>query len=276
MLNELSVSPLSVNRYHANDKMAQFAKTVSEARRIGFRRIRSDLHSNNIGLADEYSLYDWLNNKNISKAYRDFLYGMIVQPFIKDEDEDIAGQYIEANFYFEDIDHDHSKTECLGLAAAYLYETLSISFASAPVWCKTKLFLLIEEDHISSTEQVFNVYSRESFEDADLAAFVESLGELELIETDIDPSDKSTHLADHHGKAELKALCERIKNSPYVIEMRSTDWGGNCFIRKVYRDGVIVIVLIKTERRYALWIRTTGRNYRETAAIAEILKERYS
>lgn len=89
------------------------------------------------------------------------------------------------------------------------------------------------------------------------------------------PSEKKIHLSDHHGKKELQDLCDRIKNSPYVVEMRSTDWGGKNFIRKIHHNGIIEIVLYKTNRQYALQVQTTGSNEQQTKLIAEILKERY-
>ncbi|MCG8319767.1 MAG: hypothetical protein MI921_09725 [Cytophagales bacterium] len=277
MLNELSISPPSSDKYQANDKMIQFAQTVNQARQKGFKNIRSHHHTSDIVLTDGYSLYNWLNNKEVPEDYRNFLYGTIVLPFIKDEDEEIADQYIEANFSFEDITHGYPKTECLGLAAAHLYETLSISFASAPVWCRIQLPLIIEKDQVLNTEQVFNLFSIQSFKDAGLAAFVENLGNIELQETTIKPEDKKiTLFGDHHGKKELQALCDKLKNDPFVKEMRSTGFGGTQFIRKIYSNGAIEIALTKTDSRYALWVQTTGRNYRETAAIAERLKERYS
>jgi len=276
MLNELSISPKSSNRYDANDRMVQFVQTVKQAREKGFRKIRSHYQTNDIELSDGYSLYDWLNNREVSDVYRNFIYGTIILPFIKDEDVEIEDQFIEADFFFEDIAQGYHKTECLGLAAAYLYETLCISFASMPVWCRVKLPLLIERNQDLNRTHVFNVFAKESFDNVDLALYVENLGELELIETEISPNDKPIHLADHHGKLELKTLCDRLKQSVYIEEMRSANWGGKGFVRKVYPNGVIEIVLIKTTRKYALWIRSTGRNYRETLAIAEKLEERYS
>ena len=58
--------------------------------------------------------------------------------------------------------------------------------------------------------------------------------------------------------------------------MRSTNWGGKNFIRKKHKNGVIEIVLIDSEKEYALWVQTTGRNYRETEVIAKKIEERYS
>lgn len=90
------------------------------------------------------------------------------------------------------------------------------------------------------------------------------------------PDEKDIHLADHHGKNELKALCDRLKQNEYVKAMRSTGWGGNTFIRKIHKNGVVEITLFKSTRKYALQVQTTGRNYRETEAIANRLRERYS
>ncbi|KAA6327642.1 hypothetical protein EZS27_023385 [termite gut metagenome] len=278
LFNELSIEPLCADPYQANDRMKQFAETVSTARKRGFKRIRSHYDSNQIKLAENYSLYDWLHNKNVPKIYRDLFYGMITCPFIKDGDEVIEKQYVEANYYFEDKDNDIAKTECIGLASAYLYETLSISLSSSAVWDKLTLSIIIEQaGKPTSVEKVFNVSSKESFGDDRIAKFIESLNkEIILITTTIPPDEKQIHLANHHGKAELQGSCDRLKHSPYVIEMRSTDWGGNQFIRKVQKDGSIEIVLTKTQRQYALWVQTTGRNYRETKEIAEKLKEKFT
>jgi len=201
---------------------------------------------------------------------------MLKRPFIKDEDEEVIDKYIEANYLFEDKESGITKTECTGLASAYLYETLSVSLPSMPVWNKIKLPIIIETEEETRIESVFNVSSKKSFENEEIAEYVENLGNVELVETDIAPDDKKIHLADHHGKDKLKELANQLKNSPYVVEMRSTNWKGKKFIRKIRKDGTIDIVLYKTDKGYALWVQTTGRNLRETKAIAQILDDRYS
>ncbi len=276
LFNELSAEPLSEDKYAANDKMKQFAETVGDARKKGFQFIRSHLSISEIPLANNYTLYDWINNKDIPILYREFLFDMIIQPFIKDEDEEVIDKYIEANYFFEDKESGIAKTACTGLASAYLYETLSISLSSAPVWDKTKLPIIIETDEETRIESVFNASSKKSFEDKEIVEYVENLGNVELVETDIAPEDKKIHLADHHGKKELAELAKQLKNSPYVVEMRSTNWRGKKFIRKIRKDGTIDIVLYKTDEGYALWVQTTGRNLRETKAIAQILDDKYA
>lgn len=47
------------------------------------------------------------------------------------------------------------------------------------------------------------------------------------------------------------------------------------FIRKVKEDGLVEIVMIWTDRKYGMVIKTTGRNIRETRKIAQIIQEKY-
>lgn len=274
MFNELSVNPLSKDKYEAITKVTEFVNTISAARRSGFDKIRSEFSPFEIKLSPNYSLRDWLNDNSVSRDLKNFLFGTIVTPFINEDDESIGDNYVEANYYFEN--NDKTEVECLGLAAAFLYETLSISFNSDPIWRNNQLPIIIRQDETITHEQVYNVFSKDCFEEEIISKFVEGLGEIELLETELKPEDKKIHLADHHGKDDLRNLCNRIKDSVYVIEMRSTNWGGKKFIRKIHKDGVIEIVLVNSDREYALWVQTTGKNYRETKNISEYLEERYS
>jgi hypothetical protein len=274
MFNELSIVS-ATDKYAAKSKVALFADAVNAARKQGFKHIRSYCDATLIRLAEDYTLFDWLNDKTVPKDYRDYLYGMIVLPFIKEDDTEIEQQYVEANYYFEDKDAGISKTECVGLASAYLYGTLSISLSTLPVWEQYKLPVIIEKKTQTLRDSVYNISSTASFV-PEIIDFINYVKAPVLIETPIAPNEKDIHLSHHHGLKELQDLCNQLKNCPYVEEMRSTNWGGSKFIRKAHATGIIEIVLFKTERQYALSLKTTGRNLRETEAIAKILDERYS
>ena len=275
MYNELSIDALSPDKYAANDKMKLFSETVAEARQRGFRNIRSHHDANQIQLATGYTLYDWFNNKDVSEVLRNNMYGMLILPFISDEDEEVVAHYVAADYYFEDAVNGIGRTSCLGLAAAHLYETLSVSLQSGPTWTRNLLDITVEVNGASTTEHVNNVFSRGCFVIAAISTMVDNLGELDLQETPIAINDKAIHLTSHHGQQELNALWNKLKKSPYVTDALSIEWGGKRFIRKTYSSGAIEIVDNSTDEGYALLVQTTGRNMRETDAIAEILKERY-
>ena len=277
MFNELSVQPLSLNKFDAIEKVKQFALTFSDARKRGFIRIRSHYHYSEIILSKDYSIQDFLFDKTISskdyKNYKDILFGNIVQPFINEEDEEIENAYIQSSFHYNNSGIEQN---CLGLSAAFFYETLCISLNSSTLWRMNLLTISNVQNKATVTEQVNNIFSKDCFNIQSISDFIENLGKVELIISKIKIEDKKIHLASHHGKKELNKLCNRIKHNDFVIEMRSTNWGGKDFIRKINKDGVVEIVLVNSQREYALWVQTTGRNYRETKAIAEKLREKYS
>jgi hypothetical protein len=276
-LNELSIEPKSSDKYGVYEIMKTFAHTVSVAKRQGFRSIYTDFYPYQIELSPDYSLKDWLTDKGVSLELKSLLFDFVQPPYIDENDEAIFEKYIDAQFFFEDAENEFPKTNCIGISAAHLYETMAISFNSAKQWRNTQLPLQIQKEEITTTEQVFNVSSKHSFEDATLKAFIENLGELVLEKTEIEPNDKSiTLFGDHHGKEHLQPLADKLVKSPYVVEIKSTGFGGNSFIRKIFDNGVLEIVVMKRDERFALWVQTTGRNYRETEAIAQNLRERYS
>ncbi|MFN8208950.1 MAG: hypothetical protein U0T82_16310 [Bacteroidales bacterium] len=272
--NEISRTPLLEDKYHANERMLLFAKTVSEARKKGFRNIRSHYSTNEIRLTQDYSLHNWLFDKEFPAESRSLFYDMFVQPFLI-EDEEIEGKFIDANYFFEDIDNQIPKQESLGLTSAYLSDTLAISFQSSPAWLKNKIFIIVEKGANTSKEEVYHVFSKECFYQNSIADFVESISTLYLVATNVNPNNKHFHLTAHHGQQELTDLWNRIKNSPFVIEGMSIEWGGNTFFKKPQRDGKVDIVHLKSDRRYAMQIQTTGRNLRETIEIAKRLAEQY-
>ncbi|HBF87598.1 MAG TPA: hypothetical protein DDX39_03060 [Bacteroidales bacterium] len=273
--NEISQTPLLGDKFNANARMVQFSEAVAEARRKGFVNIRSHNPTSEIRLTNDYTFRDWMFDRNFPAVHRELFYDMFIQPFIKEDDVEVEEKYIEANYYFEDTENKIPKQECLGLTSAYLCETLAISFQSSPAWLKNMLGIIIEKEEHNTTEDVHHVYSRDCFIKNSIADFVESITILNLIETNINPNDKHFHLTSHHGQQELNELWSRVKNSPYVIEGISIEWGGNSFYKKPQRDGKVNIVHLKSDRRYAIQIQTTGTNLRETIEIAKRIEEQY-
>jgi len=275
--NELSLNPIAENKRVAIDRMELFSKAVSAARNKGFRNIKSDYFTNQIELSQDYTLYNWLNDSDVKREQREFLFGVLTHPYINDDDTDIIEEFVETAFTFTSSENNISRTSCIGLASAYLYDSPAISLRSLPVWNDVKLKISVIKNGLLNENLVYNVSSVESFNDEDLIAYIDKISELILDKSTINPRDKSVTLSgDHHGKREIKKLSDKLINSPYVIEIRSTNFGGNRFIRKINGSGIVEITLMDTDSRYALRVQTTGRNLRETKAIAQILENDFS
>jgi hypothetical protein len=275
LFNELSLAPLSNSDAEAEIKILQFLDTFRAAQKKGFTKIRSDHRLDQIKLTNEIDLLNWALREN-HRTHLNLILGLLVSPFLDTDVPNAFEKYDNAVYTFESIPHNYPATPCAGLAAASIQELPAISLSSEPLWGLPILTVTITAGESVSTDNVLNISHPNRFAEDDIELFLENYGDLILPVTTISPADKNVHLSDHHGKAELKELSDRLRLSPHVIEMWSTDWGGRNFIRKIKKDGVIEVVLIKTQKRYALLIQTTGTNYRQTKAIAELIDEKYS
>jgi hypothetical protein len=251
----------------------EFARTAKTAKDNNIRYIRSDYSTSGINLTDTYTMYDWLFDRGFSgenRTFRDFLQSMITPPYIG---EDRADEYLSHDYFFEDIDNGVARQECIGLAAAYLYDGICISLQNGDAWQKNRLQIIIGENNAAQVcETVLNVYSSNCFLNHDIINRIQQASNVHPVTTPIPPHEKEIHISHHHGKKELKKLWGKIFMNPYVESARSIEWGGNNFI-KAKKDGIIEIVLVNTDRRYALQVKTTGSNFYETEYIKKILKE---
>ncbi len=274
-LNELSINPVSSDKYEANKRMTLFAKTTAEARKRGIRKIRSDYSASEIGLTLDYSFKDWMFDKDFPFELRSLFYDMLIQPFIDEEKEEVENKYIEKNYFHEDLENELSKQQCVGLTAAFLSNNLTISFDSSSAWRKNIINIIVEDGDKSSVEEVCNVFSKECFDQEPIANFLEEVTPIALRETEINPNEKKLHLTSHHGQKELKDLWDKLKHSTYVESAISIEWGGNTFYKNPQENGKVDIVHLNSDRRYVLQIQTTGCNLRETTEIAELLEKKY-
>ena len=99
-----------------------------------------------------------------------------------------------------------------------------------------------------------------------------------LIRTPKKPEDKEIHLRDDHGKDIIMHWAKRLIHSPYVegvINSIPFNPKAKNPIHNITDDGLLEIVLTKTDAGYGMVVKTTGKNKRETEEIAHILKERY-
>ena len=100
--NELSIHPISDNKYTARNKMKPFIQGVILSKSKGFGNIISDLYPHEIELAPDYSLKSWFIDKDVPLDLKNYLFGIITPPYIDEDDETIFSQYIDCQYQFED------------------------------------------------------------------------------------------------------------------------------------------------------------------------------
>jgi hypothetical protein len=160
---------------------------------------------------------------------------------------------------------------------AYLYSVPGIGFLSESFWNPCKFEIIIKGDS-EIKDTVFCISKPEHFNDLDLIDFIEYNSPLQLIESTLNPENKPIVLRDDHGKDILDRFAKKIRNSPYVLSIVNSlpyNHTEKNFIRRIYPNGYIEIVLTKTDKGLGLVVSTTGRNKKETEAIAKILEEKY-
>lgn len=277
--NELSELPLAANEQIASEKIVNFLNTFKAAQSAGFKKIRFSKYIQDIQLAPNYSLRNWVESTD-QRNLKNLLLSIIVRPFIKNEDVWAEDEYIINTYFFEDKNNSIAKIQCDGLAAASIYDTLAISFSGTPIWEQNLITILkVAEDNSTITINVNNIFSVACFKLDQIKTFVEAIGQIVLIASDIDPKKKPIHLRDDHGKDDLEAFAKKILKSKYLIGViNSLPFNNKAtkFIRRIYPNGLIEIVLYWDDRGIGMVLQSTGGNLRETKEIAKTIEEEYT
>ncbi|MEQ8222099.1 MAG: hypothetical protein ABRQ37_07365 [Candidatus Eremiobacterota bacterium] len=253
--------------------MKNLLLTCKEVKNYDFDRMRVNHNFIHYCLSENYKIIDWLNDKSVRNDYKTLLLGLKRYPFISEEDENIESLYIKNYYYLNapDIEELHRK-ETEGLAAAFLYDTISISFRTNEIWNKTIINLIEKIDNEETIVSVKHVSGPEHV--APHKEWLQSNKSLTLLQSEILPENKSINLRDDHGRDLLFQFARKLVKSPYVIRIINSlpfNPKETHFIKEIYPDGKIEIVLTWTDEGYGLVVQTTGRNFQETKAIADII-----
>ena len=273
IFNELSIQPFANNFTDCYLRIEQFIKTYKTAELHGFKRVRFQQALDQIMLQSNYSIMDFINESRAKRTFADIMLSIYRYPFINDDSEE-ENRYKQNNFY---ILKDGNKLSAYGLAVVYLYQTIGIGFCSEPFW-NNILFSLQIEGVENRTESILSVSYPKHFTEQVFLEWKKQRAEIQLIESDIPFSNKSISLRNDHGKDVLLQFAKRLVKSPYVIKIVNSlphNPSTNHFIRKIKPDGLIEIVLTNTDRGLGLVVKTTGRHYKETEKIAEILQQEF-
>lgn len=275
--NEISGYYKEVNLYGAKARMKNFLDLCKKAKMEGFNLVRNNREFDFQELSDGYKISDWYGDATIPKNTKDFFLGYRKFPY-ETGDEASENQFVQATYRLnepEEVNYSGAVTE--GLAWAYIRETLAVSFPVNTVWRKTSICLkkekgaensLVLTNHASQLEHI-----------AFHQAWIDLLKEIVLVETDMLPNQKKVNLRDDHGMDILNTFAQKLLQSPYVegvINSLPFNPRERNFAKCAHSDGKIELVLIWTDEGFGMVVQSTGRNLRETEAIARILKEKYA
>ena len=258
--NELCLNN-SISEYSVIENFIDCYKKLKEN---GFTKCRAD-HETKEKILNYLLGLPGGTNRNLKY----FLYSFLASPFEKDNiTEDKEEKYITHKLLFEE-------NTANGALWAYTYNTFLCSLLTNEKWNTPELTFKDEP-----TNEDITLHHCSTSENIEIqTTWIETLKDVELVKTKLNPNYKKVHLRDDHGKDKLKTFWNKIKNSEYVescinsLPFNSFD---KTLIHNIYSNGQIELVLYWEEKGIGMIIQTTGRNFRETKKIADILESRYS
>lgn len=218
------------------------------------------------------TLFDYLKSiSGVSQfAITNFFYSFFHAPYEKkDMSDESEEKFIKHDLYFED-------KQTIGFQWAYTYDTLAFSLLTNEKWNFDTISAIDKSDGnknilIHHAATVANINSQQTW--------IDSLKQIILQKSTIPVDQKKFHVRADHGKDVLKEFWNKLKNCEYVdacINSLSFNSSDKELIRDIKPNGQIELVLYWTDKGLGIVIQTTGRNYRETKKIADMLAEKYS
>ena len=268
----------AADEYNARSIMKNLLYSCKSAKGFGaFDKLRVKPDFFIADLAENYTVSDWLNDHSVPRNYKDLLLGLKRYPYIDENDEDIEDRFIQSYYYLiaPGVADLHG-LEVEGLAAAFLYNTLAVSLASNMFWVQTKINLLERTDSNEQTVQVRHFSGSDYIHNH--KGWIESCQPVELVESKLAEVEKGVSFRDDHGKDILQIFSRKLLHSPYVEKVINSlpfNPHDRNFIKNIFPDGKIEIVLIWTDRGLGCVLQTTGRNLQETKKIADILEDAF-
>lgn len=274
--NEISTKYIVANKHTAQARMEDFINLLRKTKENGFSLCRVENNFESNSLCEGYTIHHWLDDPEIQKDYKNFYLAFRKYPYETGVEEE-ENEFIAATYYLDEPhEPNFNGSVTTGLAWAFVCNTLAISFPANPVWQKPEINLSEDKNGFQCNVTVNHAGNIGNM--IALQQWIASTKTLVLRPSGIEPEKKNIHLSDDHGKDKLLAAAKKLARCPYVVEIPHSlpyDRFGRSFIRKIYPNGRIDVTLIDEDDGYGMIIQTTGRNLRETQAIADILKEMY-
>ena len=252
--NELSITIDSLTDF---ENISVLKNVYNELKKFGIKTCR--ISSDEIN-----AIYGILGSDSRYRNFRDFMFAFFIAPY---EGNSLVNENSELY-----ISHDwkYMGSNCFGLTMAYITNSIALSIDRRKWKEEVTIFRDDTPVDVRNISDVSHIeFHKKWFED---------LNPIELVRTFVSPYEKSIRIRDDHGKDVLMKFGKRMLRSQYVEKIVNSlpfNSEGKQFIRNIFPNGLVECVLYWCDEGFGLVVKTTGRNYRETAAIAEILDKEY-
>ena len=278
IFNEISFLPQINDEYVLKDYFMSLVKLFEKAKNeYGFSHLLFPINLMSINVLKQKTFSEWVCCIS-HQGEKNKILSVIKRPY----SEDVLSEEINSlnKYYFKNEDAGISETYCNGLATAYLTDSLCISLHNQALWDITQIDFckIINDEFETEPVSVKNISKEEHFKSQDMSSFVDNIGNITPDETLIEPENKPISLKHDHGYDKLMAFSKRLRQSKYILAIiNSLPFNPKAvnLIKEVYPDGKIELVLYWEDKGIGVIVQTTGKNYRETKAIAEFLKEKF-
>lgn len=280
IFNELSFKPYFDNEVVLKDKFIEMLNAYGRLKgTYDISNLLFPKETFNHKVSDSSTFIQWATSLT-STSEKNKVLSFIRTPFSEDILE-VDEQAKTSNYYYENAEIPIKQEYCIGLGICHAKEKIAISLHSHTCWEPHIISVkeIVDNDFNTRDVEVFNVCESGNVLNEELSNKLLYYGNVELIKTTIIPEEKKIKLSgDHHGNNKLEAFAKKLFRSSYIVEVvNNIDFSPNAInlVKKIYPDGTIDVVLYREDAGYGMKIQTTGRNYRETEAIAEILKKEF-
>jgi hypothetical protein len=279
VFNELSFLEYK-NSHELFDNFIYLGKLFEKAKTTyGFKHLIFPTNLSVIQVTNDKSFGEWLGcmpTKDRNKVFSIVTKRPFTDEYLGDKKDETL------KYYFVSPDLNIEQEYCDGLATADIMNIPSISLKHHSIW-ENKEIKIYKESDISPTPQILsinNVATEKTLLHSDFKCFCESISIVELIPSAFTYEDKkqNIHFRDDHGIDVLQKFAEKIIKNKYidgVVNSLPFNKETSRFIRRVFSNGLIEIVLHWEDAGYGMVLKSTGRNYKETDTIANILKEEF-
>ena len=268
--------PLCTSVAEIEDRMEKYILTLKSAGFQGIRKVRYSGNLTTVRLSDECTVQDYCNTR-MKENSAILVLSMATKPQVPEDDDNVLENYLETQ---TSVIREDNPVDADGFNAAFCMGTYCIGFASDAFWSKLQYHINVSSNGKIEHHVWYCVSLPEHYDNAEFREWIERRLPLDLQTSKLSPDKKPISLSGDHGKDKLMEHARNLMNSPYVegvltsLPFRSFT---KTYINKQsdFAHGLIDVVLFWEDKGYCMRVKTTGRNIRETIAIAEILSKHY-